>query len=126
MRGERRFEEKAMGKNLNGKIGFIIAILVIFVYGIFYGLQLPHMGPWQSMKNGNINLGLDLRGGSHLVLKVKVEEAINSTTDRDMQRLNTELTADGATAGKPDPAHPETIAVSGFQPAQQSAVRDVL
>lgn len=115
-----------MGKNLNGKIGFIVAILVIFVYGIFYGLSLPRTGPWQSMKNGNINLGLDLRGGSHLVLKVNVAEAINSTTDRDMQRLNTELAADGATAGKPDPAHPETIAVSGFQPAQQSAVRDML
>ncbi len=111
-----------MGKNLNGKIGFIVAVLVIFLYGI---IGIPHGGLKQSLTD-RIHLGLDLKGGTHLVLKVHVNEAINSATDRDMQRLNTELTADSATATKPDPAHPETIAVSGFQPAQQSAVRDVL
>ncbi len=115
-----------MGKNLRGKIGFIVAILVIFVYGIFYGSSVPRTGPWQSMKDGNIHLGLDLKGGTHLVLKVHVNEAINSATDRDMQRLNTVLSANGATAAKPDPAHPDTIAVTGFQPGQGSAVRDVL
>lgn len=115
-----------MGKNLTGKIGFIVAILVIFVYGLFYGAQLPRTGPLQSIRDGNIHLGLDLKGGTHLVLQVQVQEAINSATDRDMQRLNTLLTANGATAAKPDPAHPDTIAVTGFQPGQQSAVHDVL
>ena len=35
-----------------------------------------------------IHLGLDLKGGTHLVLQVHVAEAVNSTTDRDVQRLN--------------------------------------
>src|SRR5579875_2994470 len=111
-----------MGKNLNGKIGFIVAVLVIFLYGI---IGIPHGGLKQSITD-RIHLGLDLRGGTHLVLKVHVNEAINSKTDHDMQQLNTALQANGATATKADPAHPETITVSGFQPAQQSAVRDVL
>jgi preprotein translocase subunit SecD len=111
-----------MGKNLNGKIGFIVAVLVIFLYGI---IGIPHGGLKQSLTD-RIHLGLDLKGGTHLVLKVHVSEAINSATDRDMQRLNTELAPDSATAAKPDPAHPETIAVSGSQPAQRSAVNDVL
>ena len=30
-----------MGKNLTGKLGFIVAVLAIFVYGIF---GIPHGG----------------------------------------------------------------------------------
>ena len=111
-----------MGKNLAGKAGFIVAVVVIFVYGI---IGIPHGGLKQSLTD-RIHLGLDLRGGTHLVLQVHVAEAINSATDTDVQRLNAALTATGGTAAKMDPAHPEVITVSGFQPTQASAVRDVL
>ena len=116
-----------MGKNLKGKTVFIIAILVIFIYGIFYGRDLPSGSPVQSLKNGNIHLGLDLQGGTHLVLQVKVAEALNSTTDRDVQALSEALASTGATASKPDPtAHPEVIQISGGSPTQQSAIHDVI
>ncbi len=111
-----------MGKNLAGKAGFIVAIIVIFLYGI---IGIPHGGLKQSILN-RINLGLDLRGGTHLVLQVQVAEAINSATDRDVQSLNTALAATGATAAKTDPARTDTIAVTGATPAQAGAVRDVL
>lgn len=109
-----------MGKNLAGKTGFIIAVLVIFVYGIF---GIPHGSLKQSITD-RIHLGLDLRGGTHLVLQVHVAEAINSATDRDVQRLNSAIP--GVTATKLDPAHPEVITISGVQPAQQSSVHDTL
>ncbi len=112
-----------MGKNLAGKAGFIVAVLVIFVYGI---IGIPHGGLKNSLLQ-RINLGLDLRGGTHLVLQVHVEEAIGSLTDTDVQRLNTALAATGATAAKLDPAaHAGVITVSGVTPAQTGAVRDVL
>ena len=98
-----------MGKSLQGKTGFIVAILVIFVFGIF---GVPH-GGWKQTLTDRIHLGLDLRGGTHLVLQVHVAEAITSSTDRDVQRLNTSLAATGATAAKLDPAHPEVITVRG-------------
>ena len=111
-----------MGKNLASRTGFIVAVLLIFVYGIF---GIPHGGLKQSLEN-RINLGLDLKGGTHLVLQVHVAEAVNSDTDRDVQALNTALAATGATAAKLDPAHPETITISGGSATQQSAVHDVL
>ena len=111
-----------MGKNLAGKAGFIVAVLVIFVYGIF---GIPHGGLKQSLTD-RIHLGLDLKGGTHLVLQVQVAEAVNAATDTDVQRLNTALTVAGAKAAKMDPAHPEVITVSGFPPTQASAVRDVI
>src|ERR1700710_1233571 len=112
--------------NLKGKTFFILAILVIFIYGIFYGWQLPTTSPVKSLKNGNIHLGLDLKGGSHLVLQVAVQEAINSTTDRDVQRLNEVLGATGGTAAKLDLAHPEKNTVTGTQPTQDSAIHDII
>ena len=111
-----------MGKNLAGKTGFIVAVLLIFVYGIF---GIPHGGLKQSLTD-RIHLGLDLRGGTHLVLQVHVAEAINSTSDRDVQRLNEALASNGATAAKPDPAHPEVIVVTGGSPTQQSNIHDTL
>ena len=38
-----------------------------------------------------INLGLDLRGGMHLILQVQVEDAINAETDQVAERLKTSL-----------------------------------
>jgi preprotein translocase subunit SecD len=115
-----------MGKNLGAKTWSIVAILVIFVYGIFYGSNTPSGGPIKSLLNGNIHLGLDLQGGTHLVLQVHVQEAVNSATDRDVQALNAALQPLGAQAAKLDLAHPEVITITGGSPAQQSAIHDVL
>ncbi|MBW4038815.1 MAG: protein translocase subunit SecD [Acidobacteria bacterium] len=111
-----------MGKNLASRTGFIVAVLVIFIYGIF---GIPHGGLKQSLER-RIALGLDLKGGTHLVLQVHVAEAINSETDRDVQSLNAALAATGATASKQDPARPERITISGGSPTQQSAIHDII
>jgi preprotein translocase subunit SecD len=116
-----------MGKNLGTKAIFIVAVLVVFVYGIFYGTQVPTTGPIKSLVNGNIHLGLDLKGGTHLVLKVHTIEAINSSTDRDVANLNTALATLGATAAKLDPTnHPEIITINASAANQSNDVRSVL
>jgi len=112
-----------MNKNLGTKAILIAVVLLGCVYGI---IGIPHGGLKQSILN-RIHLGLDLKGGVHLVLQVHVEEAISSATDRDMQTLNTELAQySGVTATKLDPKHPESITISGTTPANQSDVRSVL
>ena len=45
-----------------------------------------------------IRLGLDLKGGTHLVLQVQVEDAINVTVDLAQERLRDELGAKGIPA----------------------------
>ena len=111
-----------MGKNLKGKTAFIIAVLVVFVYGIF---GIPS-GGFKRALTDRIHLGLDLQGGTHLVLQVHVAEAVNSATDRDVQALNTALQPLGAQAAKLDLSKPQVITVTGGSPAQQSAIHDVL
>jgi preprotein translocase subunit SecD len=117
-----------MGKNLAGKTASIIAILVIFIYGIFFGWNGPKLGSWKSLVTDNIHLGLDLKGGTHLVLQVHVEEAVTSATDRDVARLKSALQDAGVTAsvGKTDAAHPETIVVSGIPAGKLNDARTVM
>ncbi|MGH9361057.1 MAG: protein translocase subunit SecD [Thermoanaerobaculia bacterium] len=42
-----------------------------------------------------INLGLDLKGGMHLVLQVKTEDTLRSETDGDMERLRQQAAEEG-------------------------------
>ena len=121
-----------MGNNLATKVAIIVAVLLFFGYGI---IGIPHStgkGLGDSLKQSlanRIHLGLDLKGGIHLVLQVHVAEAVASSTDHDVQRLEDELqtaAVTGPKVDKPDPAHPETIVISGVTPAQNSAVRTIV
>jgi preprotein translocase subunit SecD len=114
-----------MGKNLAGKSAFIVAVLVIFCFGI---VGIPHGGLTQSIKD-RIHLGLDLKGGTHLVLEVHVAEALASATDRDVARIEDDFQKagiTGATVGKTDSSRPQTIIVSGIPPAKLSDARSIL
>jgi preprotein translocase subunit SecD len=118
-----------MGKNLKGKTAFIVALLVVFCYGF---LGIPHGVTPAALKQAlsdHIKLGLDLQGGIHLVLKVHVEEAVGSTTDRDVQRIQDDLQKAGITGQavhKLDPvAHPEQITISGIPAEKASDVRAI-
>ena len=120
-----------MGKNLATKLAIIVAVMLFFIYGIIGphsdGARLTD-SPKQALAK-NIHLGLDLQGGTHLVLSVHVAEAVNSATDRDVQRIQMALSAanvEGAQVAKLDVAHPETITITGVPAAQGTQVRTLL
>ncbi len=61
-----------------------------------------------------INLGLDLRGGIHLILQVQVDEAVNSETDQVAERLKTLLREQDIrfeTTRKTDPTHVQVVGI---------------
>jgi preprotein translocase subunit SecD len=119
-----------MNKNLNKKIALILAFLAVCIYGI---VGLPSGFSGKALKASlarNIHLGLDLRGGAHLVLQVVVAEAVSAETDDAMQRVEQDLKTANLTftqVYKPDPAkQPEVIRVEGTAPASSSVVRSTL
>ena len=70
-----------MRKNLTSKTILIVAILLVFIFGIF---GIPHGisgQAWRAALSNRISLGLDLKGGTHLVLQVMVDEAVAAETD---------------------------------------------
>src|SRR3984885_780977 len=118
-----------MRKNLTSKAILIVAILLVFVFGIF-GIPNGISGQaWRDALAKRINLGLDLKGGTHLVLQVMVEEAVGAETDNALGRLQSDLQTAGVSAGsilKPNPSDPTTIQISGVPAAKASDARNVL
>jgi len=119
-----------MNKNLKSKVALIVAVLAICVYGIF---GVPSGFTGKAMTEAltkRIHLGLDLRGGAHLILQVVVSEAVSDETDNTAARVQQDLKTASLSftqAYKPDPAnHPETIRIEGTTPSSASAVRSLL
>src|SRR5579859_1895836 len=124
-----------MRKNLLSKTLFIIVVLLIFVYGILLGTDPEKAidawkqgGPLAAFQQ-NVHLGLDLKGGTHLILQVAVDEAVNAETDRTLQQLRDDLAKAGINGepGKPNPQNqPEVIAINGVPTDKVSALRNLV
>jgi preprotein translocase subunit SecD len=112
-----------MQKNINGRLLAIAATLLVFLYGI---IGIPH-GSLKQTLTDRIHLGLDLRGGTHLVLQVHTAEAVAATSDNDMVRAQAAVAAvaPSAKVSKPDPTQP-VIVVTGVTPANSQAVRTAI
>ena len=118
-----------MKKNLNGRIALIVAVLVVFVYGIFRVPSGVSSKALMDAMTKNIHLGLDLRGGAHLILQVVVSEAISAETDSTVGRIQQNLKA--ANLGfsqvvKPDPAKPTVLQIQGIAAGKSNDVRSLL
>ncbi len=118
-----------MNKNLLAKTILIIAVLIFFLVGIF-GIpgSLSGKGLVAALQQ-RIHLGLDLKGGTHLILQVQVNDAINADTDRTVEQLKEDLKKANIAYGeitKPDPNHPELIAVKGVPPESSGELRRIV
>ena len=82
-----------MKKNLTVKIAIIIAVLIFFLFGIFGIPQSFTPSGLMAAMQSRIHLGLDLKGGTHLILQVQVDDAINADSDRAIERLKDDLKA---------------------------------
>lgn len=68
-------------KNFKWRVIIIVAITLLGIYGVIGPRHKPTKKDftWAGIKENlrnNIKLGLDLKGGSHLVMRVKVEDAL--------------------------------------------------
>ena len=115
-----------MNKNIRWKVITIVAVLVIFagvgVYPIVasqYGIAWPS---WLMAKQ--LKLGLDLKGGVHLVLRVQTDDALRLETDQAAERLREALRTRNIPATSVANPSITQIRVEGVPPAQDAAFRD--
>jgi protein-export membrane protein SecD len=97
-----------MNRTLKIKAALIIAVILICVYGII-GIPTSKAQLIDNWKN-NIRLGLDLRGGSQLVMQVQVQDAFRAEADADIQRLKDELKKANVDYASIDRNDPQTLA----------------
>jgi preprotein translocase subunit SecD len=119
-----------MNKNLSWKLVVIVGILLIFLFGIF-GVPKDWSGRGiVAAITDRIHLGLDLRGGTHLILQVQVNDAVNVDSDNAIARLKEDMRTrkiNYADIIKPDPVnHPEAIVVKGITPDQSGDFKSIV
>jgi len=119
-----------MNKNLRWKAIVIVATLLVFVFGIFgFPWEWSGKTPLSAMTD-RIHLGLDLKGGTHLILQVQVNDAVNADSDRAIERLKDDLRTRKITytdITKPEPANaPDKIVVKGVPPEATSDFRSLV
>ncbi len=104
-----------MSKNIRWKVITILAVFVLFfgigVYPILasrYGLPAP---AW--LKAKQLRLGLDLKGGVHLVLRVHTDDALKISTEGLTEQLREALKTAGVTVTAISVISPTTFRVEG-------------
>ncbi len=119
-----------MNKTLTWKLVIILGILLVFTLGIF-GIPKDWSGKGLlAAVTDRIHLGLDLKGGTHLILQVQVNDAVNVDSDNVLARLKEDMRArkiNYAEISKPDPVgHPDLVVIKGVPPEQRSDLQSIV
>jgi preprotein translocase subunit SecD len=114
-----------MSANVRWKVITILAVFIIFggvgVYPIIAArYNIPTPG-WLMEKQ--LKLGLDLKGGVHLVLRVQTDDALKVETQSEMERLREELTTRHIPVTNMTVVGPTQFRVEGVPPDQDAAFR---
>ncbi len=119
-----------MNKNLSWRLIVSIATLLVFLCGIFgFPWEWSGRGPLALIQD-RIHLGLDLKGGTHLILQVQVNDAVRVNSDSVMERLKESLSKrkiQYSEVSEPDSVNsPEKIVIKGVPPEATSDLRSVV
>src|SRR6516225_7424867 len=119
-----------MNKNLRWKVLVIAGTLLVFLFGIF-GFPWEWSGKTiMAALQDRIHLGLDLKGGTHLILQVQVNDAVNAESDRAVERMKEDLKSRNiayAEITKPNPQQdPQLVTIKGVAPESSNELRSLV
>jgi len=119
-----------MNKNLGWKLALIIATMLVFLYGIF-GIPKGLSGSALADSiQDRVHLGLDLKGGTHLILQVQVNDAVRVEAENAVQRIKEALRTQKINYTDitiPDPANqPDHIVLKGVAPESAGDLRNIV
>src|SRR5216684_942303 len=119
-----------MNKNLLWKSLLIVGILLVFLFGIF-GIPKSFSGQGLlSSITDRIHLGLDLRGGTHLILQVQVNDAVKVDADNAVEVLKEQLNKRKiafSEVTQPDlQNNPDRIVIKGVPPASRTDLLSIV
>jgi preprotein translocase subunit SecD len=116
-----------MNPNLKWKALFISAVIVFCLYFLFGYPTFPTS--YAQVKDNfkkQIKLGLDLQGGSHMVLQVQVQEAVAQETDTTVDRLTTALRDKNVHYDEVRRVDDRHILIRNIDPSQYSVLSNIV
>ncbi len=123
-----------MQRNLKTKTVVIVVTILLCIYGIIGRPNIPKSAAdLKANLAENIKLGLDLKGGSRLVLQVQVQDAVKAEALQTIERLKDELrkaNIDFASMDSNEPNSVDTadtiqIDIKGIPAAKSTAFRTI-
>src|SRR6202521_4034517 len=117
-----------MNPNLKWKALFILAVILACFIGLIGFPAFPPTSLAQLKDNfaHQIKLGLDLQGGTHLILQVQVQEAIAQETDQTVDRLAGQLRAKNIRYDEIRRVDDTHILIRNLDSAQLAQFRDIV
>jgi preprotein translocase subunit SecD len=116
-----------MNPNLKWRVVFIALIILGCIYGLIGVPTFPtSIAQIKDNFAHQIKLGLDLQGGTHLILQVQTQEAIAQETDQTVDRLTTQLRAKNIRYDEIRRTDDTHILVRNISPDQSSDFRDLV
>jgi preprotein translocase subunit SecD len=113
-----------MNPQLRWKFILIAIVILLCIVGLI-GFPKSFAGIKQNLDD-RIKLGLDLKGGSHLVLQVQVDEAIGQRCDQTVDQLTKQLRDKNVVVGDIRRLDDTHIQVDNVEPATSSNFRDIV
>jgi len=116
-----------MNPNLKWKALFILAVIVFCLYFLFGYPTFPtSFAQVKDNFKSQIKLGLDLQGGTHLILQVQVQEAIAQETDTTVDRITNALRSKNVHYDEVRRVDDTHILVRNIDPVQYSVLSDLI
>ena len=112
-----------MSSQLRWKFIFILIVILLCLFGLVGLPQFPTS--WAQAKQNfsdRLRLGLDLKGGSHLVLQVHLAEAIGQRCDQAIDDLKKQLHEKNVVVGDVQRLSDTQILVRGVDPTTSGNV----
>jgi preprotein translocase subunit SecD len=116
-----------MSSQLKWKFVFIFGVLFLCIFAVVGMPEFPTS--WAQVGQNfadRIKLGLDLKGGSHLVLQVQVQEAIGQRCDQTVDELTRQLHGKNIGFGEIRRVDDTHILVRNVDPATSGSFRDLV
>jgi preprotein translocase subunit SecD len=101
-----------MTKNVRWKLLAIIGVVALCAWAVYPPSQ-------------KVRLGLDLKGGVHLVLRVQTDDALRLETETRMQALREELVKAGVPTVTASALAPDAFQIAGIPPDRDALVRQL-
>jgi preprotein translocase subunit SecD len=116
-----------MNSNLRWKAIFVAAVILLCIYGL---IGLPDFPTSLTTVKQNLSqrilLGLDLQGGTHLVVQVQVHEAVRQETNQAVAQLYTLLRDKNIPSDQPIATSDSQIKVSNVAPERIGDFRNLI
>lgn len=115
-----------MNPNLKWKSLFILAVILFCIYFLFGYPTFPtSFAQVKDNFRNQIKLGLDLQGGTHLIIQVQVQEAVAQETDTTVDRITTALRAKNVRYDEVRRIDDTHILIHNIDPSQYSVLSDL-